>query len=134
MVRAMIEAETAIRARRRLTNKLIAAHDAARLKPFFAADAKVIAGDGTLIAGAAAIIEAFAAQFAEPGFGAYARTTLDVSLDSAGERAAERGQWLGTWQGRPSLHGDYLAVWRKNVGQWVIESELYVTLGEGSPP
>ncbi len=134
MVRGMIEAETAIRARRRLTNRLIAGHDAARLKPFFAPDAKVIAGDGTLITGAGEIIAAFAAQFAEPGFGAYARTTQSVTLDGAGARAAERGQWLGTWQGRPSLSGDYLAVWRKTVGQWVIESELYVTLGEGSTP
>ena len=134
MVRAMIEAQTAIRARRRLTNRLIAAHDAARLKPFFAPDARLIAGDGTLISGAAAILDAFAAQFADPGFGAYVRTTLNVSLDSAGQRAAEHGQWLGTWPGRPSLSGDYLAVWRKATGQWLIESELYVTLGEGGPP
>lgn len=130
----MIEAETAIRARRRLTNKLIAAHDAQRLKPFFMADAKVIAGDGTLITGAAAIINAFAAQFAEPGFSAYARTTQSIALDSTGERAAERGQWLGTWRDNPSLSGEYLAVWRKVVGQWMIESELYVTLAEGNPP
>ena len=130
----MIEAETAIRARRRLTNKLIAGHDAQRLKPFFTLDAKVIAGDGTLITGAAAIIDAFAAQFAEPGFGAYARTTQSVTLDNTGERAAERGQWLGTWRDSPALSGDYLAVWRKVVGQWMIESELYVTLAEGNPP
>jgi len=43
--------EDAIRARRKLTNKLIAAHDAARLKPFFAADARLIAGDGGLLLG-----------------------------------------------------------------------------------
>jgi ketosteroid isomerase-like protein len=129
MVRGMIEAETAVRARRRLTNKLIAGHDAARLKPFFAPDAKVIAGDGSLITGAAAILEAFAGQFAEPGFEAYVRTPDRVTMDAAGERAAEHGTWRGTWRGRPGLAGDYLAVWRKVTGQWVIESELYVTLG-----
>lgn len=125
----MIEAETAVRARRRLTNKLIAGHDAARLKPFFAPDAKVIAGDGSLITGAAAILEAFAGQFAEPGFEAYVRTSDRVTVDAAGERAAEHGTWRGSWRGRPGLAGDYLAVWRKVTGQWVIESELYVTLG-----
>ncbi|MBS0410999.1 MAG: nuclear transport factor 2 family protein [Proteobacteria bacterium] len=127
----MIEAETAVRARRRLTNKLIAGHDAARLKPFFMADAKVIAGDGSLITGAAAILDAFARQFAEPGFVAYVRTTESVAVDEGGERAAERGAWQGTWRGRPGLSGDYLAVWRKVTGQWVIESELYVTLAQG---
>ena len=28
------------------------------------------------------------------------------------------------------MAGTYLAVWRKVSGQWVIESELYVTLSE----
>lgn len=126
----MIEAETAVRARRRLSNKFIAAHEAGRLKPFFLPDAKVIAGDGTLIVGATAIIEAFAGQFTEPGFIAYERVTSRVSLDATQERAAEHGAWVGRWRDRPALAGDYLAVWRKVTGQWSIESELYVTLGE----
>jgi ketosteroid isomerase-like protein len=128
MVRRMIEAETAVRARRRLTNKFIAAHEAHRLKPFFADDARLIAGDGTLIEGAEAILQAFAGQFAEPGFDTYVRATERVSVDAAGARAAEHGQWRGTWRGRPEMSGDYLAVWRKLTGQWVIETELYVTL------
>src|ERR1700744_1350746 len=102
----MIEAATAVRARRRLSNKFIAAHEAARLKPFFLPDARVIAGDGTLIAGAGAIVEAFAGQFAEPGFLAYERTTTRVALDEAQERAAEHGTWVGSWRGRPALTGD----------------------------
>ena len=40
----MTAPDDAIRARRKLTNKLIAAREAARLKPFFTADAKVIPG------------------------------------------------------------------------------------------
>jgi len=115
----------AIRARRRLTNKLIAAHEAARLRPFFAPDVKVIVGDGGLILGADEVIAAFAAQFADPGFTAYVRETEAVEIDAAGQRAAERGRWTVT--GR-TLGGTYLAVWRKLTGQWVIESELYVTL------
>ncbi|MGA0599952.1 DUF4440 domain-containing protein [Caulobacter sp. KR2-114] len=126
----MVDAETAVRARRRLSNKLIAAHEAARLKPFFLPDARVIAGDGTLIAGAAAILDAFASQFVEPGFIAYERTTSRVALDASQRRAAEHGTWIGRWRGRPALSGEYLAVWRKVTGQWAIESELYVTLAE----
>ena len=56
----MSKSEDAILARMRLTNRLIASHDAARLRPFFAADAKVIVGDGGLILGAEEIIRAFA--------------------------------------------------------------------------
>jgi ketosteroid isomerase-like protein len=119
--------EDAIRARRRLTNKLIAAHEAARLRPFFAADVKLIVGDGALILGVEAVIEAFAGQFADPDFVTYVRTPETVELDQAGERAAERGRWVADWKGA-DMAGAYLAVWRKSHGQWVIESELYVTL------
>ena len=119
--------EDAIRARRKLTNRLIAAHAAERLRPFFTADVKLIVGDGGLLLGADAVIDAFAGQFADPGFGTYLRETARVELDAAGERAAETGRWTADWRdGRMS--GTYLAVWRKVRGQWLIESELYVTL------
>ena len=117
----------AIRARRKLTNKLIAAHEAPRLRPFFMADVKLIVGDGDLILGADAVLQAFAAQFAEPGFVAYVRESETVELDASSGRAAERGRWTGRWTDR-EMSGTYLAVWRKVTGQWVIESELYVTL------
>lgn len=132
----MTTAEDAIRARRRLTNKLIAAHDAGRLRPFFAPDINLIAGDGSLIVGVDEVLRAFAAQFKEPGFGAYVRTTQTVALDQAGDRAAESGTWVGSWRSPGSettMSGSYLAAWRKSVGQWVIESELYVTLAQSGP-
>ena len=119
--------DDAVRARRRLTNKLIAAHDAARLRPFFAPDVKLIVGDGELILGVAAVIQAFAAQFAEPDFVTYVRETASVEADAENARAAEHGRWTGRWKDR-EMGGTYLAVWRKVTGQWVIESELYVTL------
>ena len=123
----MTAPEDAIRARRRLTNKLIAAHEAPRLKPFFAADARLIAGDGALILGADAIIEAFGAQFRDPDFGTYVRTPETVELDAAGERAAETGRWVAQWKSG-EMSGAYMAAWRRQTGQWVIESELFVTL------
>ncbi len=123
----MTAPEDAIRARRKLTNKLIAAHQAQRLRPFFAADVKLIVGDGDLILGADAVIAAFASQFADPAFGTYIRETERVELDRLGDRAAEAGRWTARWTGK-QMSGTYLAVWRKVTGQWVIESELYVTL------
>ena len=119
----MTAPEDAIRARRRLTNKFIAEKQAQRLRPFFAADARVIPGGGGLILGADAIVEAFAQQFREPGFVAYVRTPVTVDVDGAGETAAEIGRWTGN-----GLSGAYMTAWRKLTGQWVIESELFVTL------
>ena len=98
---------------------------------------KLIAGDGTLIQGVDQVVQAFAAQFQERSFIAYVRTTESVTIDQDGERAAESGRWVGAWKGAAtsSQSGVYLAVWRKSVGQWVIESELYVSLAkEGAPP
>jgi ketosteroid isomerase-like protein len=115
--------EDAIRARRRLTNKFIAERQAQRLRPFFAPDARVIPGGGGLILGADAIVDAFAQQFRDPGFVAYVRTPDAVEIDAAGETAAETGRWTGN-----GMSGAYMAAWRKVTGQWVIESELFVTL------
>jgi uncharacterized protein (TIGR02246 family) len=124
----MTSPQDQIRARRKLTNRLIAAKDAARLAPFFTPDAVLIAGDGAAILGREAILDAFAGQFADPAFVAYVRETLEVTLDPAGARAAESGKWTGRWSSGAAMGGDYLAVWRKVTGQWALERELYVTL------
>jgi len=124
----MTTPQDAIAARRKLTNKLIAAKDAARLRPFFDPRMTLIAGDGSLLLGAEDVLAAFASQFADKGFGAYIRTTEQIDLDSEGSRAAERGRWVGQWKDAPEQSGTYLATWKKVTGQWVIENELFVTL------
>ena len=119
----------AILARRRLTNKLIAAKEAARLRPFFVPGVTVIVGDGSLITGVDPVIAAFAAQFADPDFVAFVRTPDIVELDAAGVRAAERGQWVAVSRSQGDhIAGWYLAAWTKVRGQWLIESETFITL------
>lgn len=124
----MPSADAAIRAKRKLTNRLIAAHDAARLRPHLTDDVMVIVGDGDLIQGADAVIAAFAGQFADPAFITYVRTTETVELAANGHRAAETGRWVGTWKGGVEMRGGYMAAWREGRGQWLLERELYVTL------
>jgi hypothetical protein len=124
----MMTVQDAVAARRKLTNRLIAAHEAQRLAPFLARDIKVIVGDGSLILGADQVVAAFAGQFVDPDFVTYVRTTRSVTPDAAGLRAAEAGDWVGTWRDAEPQSGTYLAVWRKVTGQWVIESETFVTL------
>lgn len=123
----MTTPQDAIRARRKLTNKIIAAHDAGRLAPFFDTQVNLISGEGGLLMGAQAVLAAFQAQFGDPSFITYARTTASVTLDAEGARAAETGTWVATWKDATSS-GPYLAVWKKSVGQWVIESETFVTM------
>src|SRR5581483_8508032 len=101
----MTAADDAIRARRRLTNRFIAERQAERLRPFFLPDARLITGDGGLILGAAGIVSAFAAQFRDPHFAPYVRTTQRVDLDGQASRAAEHGHWTGG-----GMSGSYLAV------------------------
>lgn len=122
--------DVAIRAKRKLTNRLIAAHDAARLRAHLTDDVLVVVGDGALIAGADAVIAAFAQQFADPAFITYVRTTDTVELHTGGGRAAESGRWVGRWKGGVQMSGAYMAAWRESRGQWLLERELYVTLAE----
>jgi ketosteroid isomerase-like protein len=120
--------EDAIRAKRKLTNRLIAAHDAARLRPHMTEDIVVIVGDGSMIEGLDAVIAAFAVQFADKAFIAYVRTTETVEIADVGRRASETGRWVGRWQGGVEMSGVYMAAWRERRGQWLLERELYITL------
>ena len=118
----------AIRAKRKLTNRLIAAHDAARLRPHLTDDMLLIVGDGDLIRGADAVVAAFASQFADAAFVAYVRTTQTVELADDARRAAETGRWVGRWKGGVEISGVYMAAWRESRGLWRLERELYITL------
>jgi ketosteroid isomerase-like protein len=120
--------DAAIRAKRKLTNRLIAAHDAGRLRPHLTDDMMLIEGGGALIQGAEAVVAAFASQFADPAFIAYVRTTETVELAGDGRRASEAGRWEGRWKGGTRMSGTYLAAWREARGQWLLERELFITL------
>ena len=120
--------EAAIRAKRKLTNRLIAAHDAPRLRPHMTDDILLIVGNGDPIWGADAVVAAFANQFADATFGAYERTTETVELAADGLRAAETGRWVGYWKSGLEVTGVYMAAWRERHGQWLLERELYITL------
>ena len=120
--------EAAIRAKRKLTNRLIAAHEAMRLRPHMTEDMVLIVGNGEPIWGAEAVVAAFAGQFADPGFVDYVRTTETVELAADGARGAETGRWIGRWRSGVEVSGVYMAAWRERHGQWLLERELYITL------
>lgn len=123
--------ENAIRQQRRRTNKLIADHEAERLRPFFDPKVTVIAGDGTVISGMEKLIGRFESFFADPTLITFERKTDTVILDKKGQRASERGDWVASWHGPSGTMtsgGQYQAAWRKAQNQWVLESEHFIAL------
>jgi uncharacterized protein (TIGR02246 family) len=123
--------EQAIRRLRADFNAAIAAHDPGALPKFLREDIHITTGAGRRLPGRDAALAAFETIFADATFITYTRTPDRVELNGSGLRAAESGHWLGQWKkpdGMMEWRGTYLAVWRKEDGRWLIQSELYVSL------
>ena len=123
----------AIRAARMGYNAAIIGRDAAAIRAVLVKDYKGIAGsDGALVSGGAAMASYFAAAFRNPAFISYVRSPDVITIADFGDRAMERGHWLGrskTAGGESQLSGEYLAVWVLTPESWKLRSETFVTLG-----
>ena len=125
-------AEIAIRMRRAAFNRALADADIAAIAPLLAPNVVLVAGtDSALIAGRKAQVVAWKREFAAPDRTVYCRTPASVTVSPVEPIAFEHGQWQGTRVADGSLlaSGDYTAKWRLAQGEWVIEAELYLTLG-----
>jgi ketosteroid isomerase-like protein len=123
--------EQTIRRLRAEFNRAIAAHEIGALPKYWREDLHVTTGVGRQLAGRDAARGAFETIFADPTFITYTRTPEKVELSASGVRASESGRWAGEWKkpdGTMEWRGTYLAMWRKESGQWLIQSELYVAL------
>lgn len=122
----------AIRAARAQSNAAIARHDVAAVVSFLDAEYQITVGSGALFHGRDGETDGWRDEFAQAKDLLYVRTPKSVEVSDSGERAAEIGNWVGTWTtpARPHrAHGHYAAHWRKVDGAWKIRSELFVTLG-----
>ncbi|MBT2186575.1 DUF4440 domain-containing protein [Sphingobium nicotianae] len=129
-------AELAIRARRAAFNRVIAQGDAAAIGPLLARDCVMITGtDSAVIAGRNAQVKVwqreFAAPASRPGRLVYVRTPGVITVSSVEPIALEQGEWQGSdaATGALAAAGLYTAKWREVSGLWVIEAEIFVTLG-----
>jgi uncharacterized protein (TIGR02246 family) len=123
--------ERTIRRLRENFNHAIAARHVSALPKFWREDVHVTTGAGRQLSGRDAVRAAFEAIFADATFITYIRTPGRVELSASGVRAAESGHWLGQWKkpdGMMEWRGTYHAMWRKESGEWLIQSELYVSL------
>ena len=124
-----MSAETDIRARRVESNAAIASRDVAAVVAILTPDVTVAVAGGPVLRGREASRQAFAEQMADPAFRGYVRTPASVEVGADGVTAIERGEWVGSWQGRLRVEqqrGRYTADWRNLAGVWSIASEIFV--------
>ena len=123
--------EISIRNLREQSNAAIARHDVEGARAVLHDDARIIASNGDLFDGAAAMARAFEARFADPDFVKFVREPALIDVDDT--TAAEAGHWIGRWRHEEVL-GRYLARWRREPAGWRIVAELFIPLGRSPAP
>ena len=124
--------ELAIRLTRAAFNKALADGDLAAIGPILAPNAILLAGtDSALISGRKAQLNAWKREFSAPDRTIYVRTPDTITVSSVEPIALEHGHWQGTLAsgGKMLASGAYTAKWRQIGADWMIEGELYLTLG-----
>jgi ketosteroid isomerase-like protein len=119
-----------IRLARSAFNKALAEGDLAAIGPMLAPDCVLVAGtDSAVLIGCKAQVQAWKHEFAARPRTVYVRTPETIVMSPVMPIAMETGQWEGACEGATIASGTYSAKWREVSGAWVIEAEIYVTLG-----
>jgi ketosteroid isomerase-like protein len=123
--------DIAIRLARANFNRALADKDLAAIGPLLAPQVVLVAGtDSAVITGRKAQLLAWKREFSAPQSCTYVRRTTSVEPSPVAPIAMEHGSWQGTVDGASVAQGSYCAKWRDmGAGQWVIEAEIFVTLG-----
>ena len=134
--------ETVVREARVASNDALAKRNAEAVGSFFTSDGHLISSSGAEYDGTEAIQKGYAEQFAKRPDVVYVRTPDSVDESRSDGVVSERGTWSGTWStpaGAVELRGQYMAVWRRSIGDngtpsWRTQTELFVPMdctGEG---
>lgn len=119
-----------IRLARAAFNKALAAGDLAAIGLLLAPDCVLVAGtDSALLVGRKAQLQAWKREFSAQPRCIYVRTPDAIVLSAVAPLALETGHWEGQVEGRVEASGTYSAKWRDMGGRWMIEAEIFVTLG-----
>ena len=121
-----------IRAHRAASNNAIQNHDAAGVVAYLAPEYQITTGSGALYHdGPEEEAVLWQEIFSANEDIVYVRTPAHVEVSSYLPRAAERGNWVGSWttpSGLKEVGGSYFATWIKVEDAWKIRSEEFVTL------
>lgn len=124
--------DLAIRLIRAAFNRALASRDLAAIGPILAPQAVLITGsDSAVISGRKAQLLAWKREFAAPDPTVYVRLPDTITASPCEPIALEQGIWtaIATSGGPVLARGIYSAKWRQDGTDWIIEGELYVTLG-----
>jgi ketosteroid isomerase-like protein len=128
------QAEQQIRAQRAAFNRAIAKGDLAAIGAVLADNAQIITGaDSLVFNGKADELRLWREDLAAPSRGIYVRTPDRIALSPVAPTAMETGHYKGvdTKSAKDWSSGTYFAKWRRIDGQWLIESETYMTAACG---
>lgn len=124
--------ELSIRLRRAAFNRALADADLAAIGPILAPGVVLVAGsDSAVISGRKAQLQAWKREFGASARLVYVRLPSTIVVSPVEPIALEHGKWHGTPStgGEVLASGDYSAKWRKFGEDWLIEAEIFVTLG-----
>jgi len=127
----MESAELTIRLLRAAFNRALAEADMDAIAAVLAKDAVLVTGtDSAVLSGRKAQLLAWKREFRASDRTIYTRLPHTVEVSAVEPIAMEHGRWEGTsCAGHCHARGTYSAKWRKVAGTWVIEAEIFVTLG-----
>ena len=134
--------ETVVREARVASNAALATRNATGVASFFTSDGHLISSSGAEYDGIEGIQKGYAEHFAKQPDVVYVRTPESIEESRSDGVVSERGTWTGTWTtpaGPAELRGQYMAVWRRSIGDngtpsWRTQTELFVPMdcqGEG---
>lgn len=114
------------------SNEAIRNHDADAIVALFDEKYQITTGSGVLYHGSPETEkktwEMIFNQFPDV---VYVRTPSKIEVGSLLDRAAESGDWAGTWttpNGQIEFSGRYFASWIKVNDEWKLQSEMFVTM------
>jgi hypothetical protein len=124
--------ELAIRLNRAAFNMALGEGNLTAIGPLLALHAVLVTGtDSAVVAGRKAQLQAWKAEFAAADRTIYTRIPTTIVVSAIEPIALEIGTWQGIQASNQALlaQGSYSAKWRKINDTWVIEAEIFVTLG-----
>lgn len=122
---------TGVRNMRAMSNQAIAARDAVAFAATLRADMRVTTSTGKHHDSRDAYVASMAQQWTTDSASRYVRTPSRIEVSADRARAAEEGTWVGTASvggAASSFGGRYLAHWVREGGNWMMISELFVSL------
>jgi ketosteroid isomerase-like protein len=113
-----------IKQRRKDSNRAIYERDVPGIAQYWMDDIIVISGEGGQYIGKKLLVQVFKDMFkTDPPV--FERHPAEVIIGESEVLAWE----TGTWEYKTdSFRGNYSAMWRKVAGEWLIQSELFVSL------